>query len=104
MNQMTLAALWVSAAAFVLCLGCCGGCVDDKTPAAVDILLTLIVVFFPLLRGEVFFWGLPSLQFVPWRDFAFETLAKGQLPLWNPYNGAGAPLVGQLPVGAACIR
>src|SRR5512140_3669432 len=45
-----------------------------------------------LLLGETFFWGLPSLQFVPWRDYAFDLLRQGQLPLWNPFNGAGAPL------------
>src|SRR5207247_2949860 len=39
------------------------------------------------------FWGLPSLQFYPWRDFAMSELAQGRLPLWNPYNGAGAPLL-----------
>jgi hypothetical protein len=55
--------------------------------------VTLLVVFHRLLMGEVLFWGLPSLQFYPWRQFAFETLRSGQLPLWNPYNGAGAPLI-----------
>ena len=43
--------------------------------------------------GQVLFWGLPSLQFYPWRDYAFDMLRAGQLPLWNPYNGAGAPLI-----------
>jgi hypothetical protein len=57
------------------------------------VLLTLLVVFYRLLLGEVFFWGLPALQFYPWREFAFDTLRAGQLPLWNPYNGAGAPLI-----------
>lgn len=54
--------------------------------------LTLVVVHYRLLLGEVFFWGLPSLQFYPWREYAFSLLRGGQLPLWNPYNGAGAPL------------
>ncbi|MBC7815017.1 MAG: hypothetical protein H7175_27915, partial [Burkholderiales bacterium] len=54
--------------------------------------LTLVVVFYRLLLGEVFFWGLPTLQFYPWREYAFDLLRHGQLPLWNPYNGAGAPL------------
>ena len=53
----------------------------------------LLLLFYRLLLGEVFFWGLPALQFVPWRDYAFELLRAGQLPLWNPYNGAGAPLL-----------
>jgi hypothetical protein len=55
--------------------------------------LTLVVVFHRLLVGEAFFWGLPSLQFYPWREYAFDLLRGGQLPLWNPYNGAGAPLL-----------
>jgi Bacterial membrane protein YfhO len=53
----------------------------------------LLVAFYRLLLGEVFFWGLPSLQFYPWREYAFDVLRHGQLPLWNPYNGAGAPLL-----------
>lgn len=55
--------------------------------------LALLVIFHRLLLGEVFFWGLPALQFHPWREFSFEMLRGGQLPLWNPYNGAGAPLI-----------
>jgi hypothetical protein len=55
--------------------------------------LALVLVFHRLLLGEVFFWGLPALQFVPWREYAFELVRGGQLPLWNPYNGAGAPLL-----------
>ena len=54
--------------------------------------LTLAVVHYRLLLGEVFFWGLPSLQFYPWQEYAFSLLRAGQLPLWNPLNGAGAPL------------
>lgn len=55
--------------------------------------LTLVVLFYRLLLGETFFWGLPSLQFYPWREYAFDLLRHGQLPLWNEYNGAGAPLL-----------
>ncbi|MBK8031949.1 MAG: YfhO family protein [Chloroflexi bacterium] len=55
--------------------------------------LTLLILYFPLLRGEVFYWGLPTLQFYPWRHLAAELLRDGILPLWNPYNGAGAPLL-----------
>lgn len=54
--------------------------------------LALLIVFYRVLMGEVFYWGLPSLQFYPWRDYAFDLLRSGQLPFWNPYNGAGAPL------------
>ena len=55
--------------------------------------LTLALVFHRLWLGEVFFWGLPALQFYPWREYAFDMIRQGQLPLWNPYNGAGAPLI-----------
>ncbi len=53
----------------------------------------LLTIFHRLLLGEAFFWGLPSLQFYPWREYAFDLLRDGQLPLWNSYNGAGAPLL-----------
>jgi hypothetical protein len=53
----------------------------------------IAVVFHRLLLGEVFFWGLPSLQFTPWRVLALDMLGAGQLPLWNALNGAGAPLL-----------
>jgi hypothetical protein len=57
------------------------------------LLLALVVLFHRLLAGDVLFWGLPSLQFYPWRHYAFEQLAGGHLPAWNPYLGAGAPLL-----------
>ncbi|MBN1679171.1 MAG: YfhO family protein [Anaerolineae bacterium] len=51
-------------------------------------------LFYPLLlEGKTLFWGLPSLQFYPWREFAFSELAEGRLPSWNPYTGAGSPLL-----------
>lgn len=53
----------------------------------------LLIIFHRLLLGEVFFWGLPSLQFYPWREYAFDLLRNGQLPYWNSLNGAGAPLL-----------
>ncbi|MGB2897595.1 MAG: YfhO family protein [Anaerolineales bacterium] len=53
-----------------------------------------ILLFGPMLvRGEVLYWGTPMLQFVPWRQFAFEVLKSGNLPLWNPLLGMGAPLL-----------
>lgn len=33
------------------------------------------------------------LQFYPWRDLVFEAWGKGQLPLWNPYQLCGTPLL-----------
>lgn len=46
-----------------------------------------------LLRGEALFWGTPMLQFIPWRTYAKQLLLDGQLPLWNPALGMGAPLL-----------
>jgi hypothetical protein len=53
----------------------------------------LAILFHRLLVGDVLFWGLPALQFVPWRDYGFDLVRHGTLPLWNPFNGAGAPLL-----------
>lgn len=51
-------------------------------------------LFFPaLFLGRVLFWGAPMLQFVPWRQFALQTVLGGHLPLWNPLVGLGAPLL-----------
>lgn len=55
--------------------------------------LVLLSLFHRLLSGQTLFWGLPALQFYPWRDFAFDQLRSGRLPTWNPYLGAGAPLL-----------
>jgi hypothetical protein len=33
-------------------------------------------------------------QFLPWREFGFGELAKGNLALWNPHIFAGAPFFG----------
>lgn len=45
------------------------------------------------LTGKALFWGTPALQFIPWQAFAWEALLQGELPLWNPWLGMGAPLV-----------
>lgn len=36
----------------------------------------------------------PIWQFVPWIELARRELGSGRLPLWNPYQNGGAPLVG----------
>jgi hypothetical protein len=33
------------------------------------------------------------LQFYPWRDMVFEAWSQGQMPLWNPFQLAGTPLL-----------
>ena len=53
----------------------------------------LLLFLLPLLRGRAIFWGLPTLQFIPWRHYAWTLLREGVFPLWNPLNGLGTPLM-----------
>lgn len=58
------------------------------------LLLPLLLVGEALLQGKVLYWGVPALQFIPWRVLAYERVFRGELlPLWNPLNGMGAPLL-----------
>ncbi len=61
-------------------------------------LATLPVLFFWRLTflGETLYWGTPLLQFYPWRSFAVQEYLSGQIPLWNPHVGLGAPLAANL--------
>ena len=52
----------------------------------------ILLLWRPLFAGETFFWGTPLLQFVPWQRMAAQMWRGGQLPLWNPLVGCGAPL------------
>jgi hypothetical protein len=36
----------------------------------------------------------PLWQFVPWLELARREIRSGRLPLWNPYQNGGAPLLG----------
>jgi hypothetical protein len=65
----------------------------DYLPWALVILGPLILLGPMLIRGDALFWGTPLLQFVPWRQFALQTLQQGHLPLWNPLLGMGTPLL-----------
>lgn len=55
--------------------------------------IATVLQFYPLIFGRALFWGLPSLQFYPWRQFAFDEIREGRIPFWNPYVGGGAPLI-----------
>lgn len=58
------------------------------------VLIAPFILLAPLLfTARTMFWGTSSLQFVPWRHFAWETIREGILPLWNPLVGMGAPLL-----------
>jgi len=58
------------------------------------LLIAPLVLLAPaVLTGKTLFWGTVSLQFAPWRWFAWEVIRSGDLPLWNPLSGMGAPLL-----------
>ncbi len=72
---------------------------DSKTseerglPLLISVLGPLAVFGSMLIRGESLFWGAPLTQFTPWRVAALRILRNGELPLWNPWLGMGAPLL-----------
>jgi uncharacterized membrane protein YfhO len=57
------------------------------------ILFPLLLLGIPLLQGKALFWGTPSLQFIPWAKFAWDSVLQGRLPLWNTFNGMGTPFI-----------
>jgi hypothetical protein len=58
------------------------------------VILSPLILFGPMLiSGKTLFWGTPIMQFVPWREFAIDSLLHGHFPLWNPWLGMGAPLI-----------
>ncbi|HWR65169.1 MAG TPA: YfhO family protein, partial [Bellilinea sp.] len=52
-----------------------------------------LLFILPLIRGQAIYWGLPALQFIPWRHYAWEILRQGSWPLWNSLNGMGTPFL-----------
>jgi hypothetical protein len=53
----------------------------------------LVLFWEVVLAGRVLFWGVPLMQFGPWYGAAADALRAGELPLWNPLVGNGAPLL-----------
>lgn len=62
-------------------------------PLLIVIAAPIILFIGPIIRGRVIFWGTPVMQFLPWQTEAFQQLKQGIIPLWNPLNGMGAPLL-----------
>ena len=60
----------------------------------IPIIIGPIILFAPIIfTNKALVWGTVSTQFIPWWDFAWDTLLQGQIPLWNPWVGMGAPMV-----------
>lgn len=64
-----------------------------RLPVLAVVMFPLALFAGPLFTGRALFWGLPALQFNPWRMAAMENILQGSLPFWNPWNGMGAPLL-----------
>lgn len=56
------------------------------------ILVPMLLLFPVLLPGKSLFWGITSIQFIPWHWTALKDIQQGVFPLWNNLNGFGAPL------------
>ncbi len=57
------------------------------------VLLPFIFFLIPILEKKSLFWGVSSLQFIPWRSLAMQSVLDGQIPFLNPFNGLGSPLL-----------
>jgi hypothetical protein len=65
--------------------------------AWVILVVTPLSLFWRIVfAGRVLFWGVPLLQFYPWQQLAVEMWRSGNVPLWNPLVGNGAPLAANL--------
>lgn len=62
-------------------------------PYLVLVLSPIILFSTVIFTGKSFFWGLPILQFIPWRVFLLNSIQQGVIPLWNNLNGFGAPFI-----------
>ena len=62
-------------------------------PETFSFLAPIIVFWKLIIGGQVLYWGLPSLQFVPWRVLVNDSIRAGTLPLWTDLLGMGAPLL-----------
>ena len=68
-------------------------------PAA--LLLAAPVLFFHevCLAGRVFLLRDLFTYFYPWRRFAADSIARGEIPLWNPYSYSGTPFLANMQSG-----
>lgn len=49
---------------------------------------------FPMVQGKTLYWGDILLYFEPMYLFTQQQVAKGMVPLWNPYLFCGQPFLG----------
>ncbi len=71
-----------------------GGPVLEKCWIDLPLVVSPVILFInALIPGKTLYWGIISLQFIPWHWEALRLLQTGELPLWNLWNGMGAPLL-----------
>ncbi|HEY3175930.1 MAG TPA: YfhO family protein [Candidatus Polarisedimenticolia bacterium] len=65
------------------------------------LLLCAPLIFFHrvCLMGETFLLRDLFNWFFPWRAFAADSFAKGDLPIWNPYSYTGTPFLANMQSG-----
>ena len=66
---------------------------SDYLPYVLIALGPILLLIYPIISGKSLFWGVPSLQFIPWQVYSFDRIMQGGLPFLNEYNGLGAPLL-----------
>jgi hypothetical protein len=72
-----------------------------RIAVALTLLLLPLIYFFPAPLGKVTLApGDGWAQIIGIRILAGEMIARGELPLWNPYIFAGMPLLGSIQPGA----
>lgn len=61
------------------------------------LLALLVGVFFlDILLGKVYLWEDFVYQWYPFRQFAASSLARGEIPLWNPFTFNGMPFLAEI--------
>ncbi|MBN2326841.1 MAG: hypothetical protein JXR73_06780 [Candidatus Omnitrophica bacterium] len=83
-----------------------GGCPGDdevqlimKRDVGAAMLTAAAILIFGhaiLLEGASPFRGDIPLQFYPWKCYARDMLASGEIPYWNPYTHGGAPFLANI--------
>ncbi|MBN2576102.1 MAG: YfhO family protein [Deltaproteobacteria bacterium] len=68
-------------------------CVSARR-AVIGFLLILVALYFPLFLGNILFTRDIAHWIFPARAFVRATLLAGELPVWNPYQGLGFPVLG----------
>jgi hypothetical protein len=61
--------------------------------ALLAVAIAVVLVYWPLLAGQIVFLRDSALWLFPARWFVRQALLSGQSPAWNPYQGLGFPLL-----------